>query len=343
MAAALYDPTAGYYNRSDLTRWGRTGDYRTSPECTYLFGATFARFFAKIFQQLGEPKTWTIVESGAGNGEFAGAVLEKLKADYPFVFEATRYIVDDVSEDSRRRAEVRLKSVADKVQYKRLNEITAINPGIFFSNELVDAFPVHLLTVSNSHLRELYVRLTSAHQFEFVDGPLSTSKLDEFVRENPLVLKEGQVVEINLQLFDWLVEIENKLTTGFVITVEYGAEEEELYGAPERFKGTLRAFHQHRFVENVLSAPGMYDITSTINWTQLRKFGEQLGFETASFSNLDQFLLNEGLLEEVQRVFTTEQSQVEKLRTTTQAREMVLPGGMASHFQVLVQRKSLRS
>jgi len=32
MEAALYDSAAGYYCRGDRQRWGREGDYRTSPE-----------------------------------------------------------------------------------------------------------------------------------------------------------------------------------------------------------------------------------------------------------------------------------------------------------------------
>src|ERR1044072_7988053 len=40
MTAALYDEHEGYYKRPDLERWGRTGDYRTSPERTPLFAAT---------------------------------------------------------------------------------------------------------------------------------------------------------------------------------------------------------------------------------------------------------------------------------------------------------------
>src|SRR5438876_1111894 len=46
MLAALYDAHDGYYLRSDLERWGREGDYRTSPETSALFAATFARYFA---------------------------------------------------------------------------------------------------------------------------------------------------------------------------------------------------------------------------------------------------------------------------------------------------------
>jgi SAM-dependent MidA family methyltransferase len=44
MAEALYHPTLGYYNRVGRQRWGREGDYRTSPERSELFAATFARY-----------------------------------------------------------------------------------------------------------------------------------------------------------------------------------------------------------------------------------------------------------------------------------------------------------
>src|SRR5919202_4738783 len=71
MAAALYDERDGYYRRSDLKRWGREGDYRTSPERSPLFAATFALYFAKLYEEIGAPREWTIFESGAGEGHFA--------------------------------------------------------------------------------------------------------------------------------------------------------------------------------------------------------------------------------------------------------------------------------
>ena len=66
MKAALYDPAGGYYQRYDLQRWGREGDYRTSSELSELFAATFARYFAKLYDEFGQPEKWTIVECGAG-------------------------------------------------------------------------------------------------------------------------------------------------------------------------------------------------------------------------------------------------------------------------------------
>jgi len=338
MQAALYEPGSGYYNRKDLIRWGRAGDYRTSPELSGLFAATFARFFASLFRQLGEPPLWTIVESGAGNGEFAAGVLAAFKESYPHIFAATRYVIDDQSQDAGRLARERLAQVDRRIEFSSIGEIGKVDPGIFFSNELVDAFPVSLVTVENGELQELYVELDSAMRFRYLAGPLSTQKLRGFLDQHSIDLKEGQVIEVNLQVSDWLSSIAEKLTAGYLITVDYGAEQQELYGLPERFKGTLRAFHRHRFVE-VLSDPGRNDITATVNWTQIRSVGEQVGLMSNSLMSLDQFMLREGFLEELQRRLDASNSEAEKLKLTTEARDMILPTGMASHFQVMIQKR----
>ena len=82
MAAALYDDQAGYYC-SDRQRWGRAGDYRTSPERSVLFAATFARYFVALFEKLGAPANWVLLEAGAGSGEFAEGVLDTLRLRAP--------------------------------------------------------------------------------------------------------------------------------------------------------------------------------------------------------------------------------------------------------------------
>jgi SAM-dependent MidA family methyltransferase len=339
MQAALYDPSLGYYNRPDLVRWGRAGDYRTSPELSSLFATTFARFFASLFHRLGEPPRWTIVESGAGNGEFAAGVLDAFRISHPNIFEATRYVIDDQSADAGRLARERLATIGRKIEFCSIGEVGNVHPGIFFSNELVDAFPVSLLTLENGEMRELYVALDPEMRFTFQAGAPSTQLLKEFLDQNSIDLKEGQVIEVNLQVSDWLSAIAEKLTAGYVITVDYGAEQEQLYGLPERFKGTLRAFHRHRFVE-VLSDPGHNDITATVNWTQLRSVGEQVGLSCTSLTSLDQFLLREGILDELQLRLESSHSDAEKLKLTTEARDLILPTGMASHFQVMIQKKA---
>ncbi len=113
MEAALYDEHDGYYFRRDLKRWGRAGDYRTAPERSPLFAATFASYFAKLYEELGAPPDWTIFEAGAGSGDFAYGVLQTLQRDYPHAFSATRYVIDEASMDARERASLRLSEFAD--------------------------------------------------------------------------------------------------------------------------------------------------------------------------------------------------------------------------------------
>lgn len=339
MQAALYDPAGGYYQRSDLKRWGREGDYRTSPERSELFAATFARYFNRLYHELGRPAHWSIVECGAGEGRFAAGVLSTLSDQFAEVFAATRYVVYESSEDARRRASERLEQFGDRVEFSL--ELPQVNGGIYFSNELLDAFPVHRVINDDDQFRELYVDVAASGEFEWSVGPLSTPRLAEFCHDHSLQLAPGQIIEINLEVENWLARVAQKLERGFLITVDYGAEAAELYDAAQRPRGTLRAFSRHGFVDDVLGQPGDYDITTTVNWTHVKKVGTQMGLEVVEFTSQDKFLLNAGLLEQMEFLLNKAPTEADRVSLTTGAREMILPGGMASSFQVLVQKRGL--
>ena len=320
MKAALYDETGGYYRRLDLERWGREGDYRTSPERSKLFAATFARYFASLYEELRRPPAWTIVEIGGGRGDFAAGALRALQDHFRVVFDATRYVPIETNEE--------------------LEDLSPIKPGIFFSNELLDAFPIHRLIQTNDGLLELYVSVEN-ERFVWSTGPLSTPALSEFCREYSVELEPDQIIEVNLAIDDWLKAVAAKLESGFLITVDYGAESCDLYDVALRPQGTLRAFSRHNFVDDVLAQPGDYDITSSVNWSQVQAAGARVGFETVTFAQQDRFLLDAGLLKELEREMNKTTSDADKLTLSAGAREMILPGGMGSSFQVLVQKRGL--
>jgi len=339
MKAALYDPEHGYYQRTDRERWGREGDYRTSPERSRLFASTFARYFARLYEELERPAQWTIVECGAGDGSFGSGLLQTLAEQFPAIFAVTKYVVCEVSQDAQRRVRERLVEFGERVHLS--DELPTVNAGIYFSNELLDSFPVHRLVRNEQGLLELYVGVEPAGAFCWTTGPLSTPRLAEFCDAYSVEPALGQIIEINLGVDDWLARVSTKLAKGFVITVDYGSEALELYDAGRRPKGTLRAFSRHSFVDDVLAQPGEYDITSSVNWTQVRTVGEKLGLKVVDFTSQDKFLLQAGLLEQLEQQLSTAATEAEKASLTTGAREMILPGGMASSFQVLVQRKDV--
>ena len=336
MKAALYDPHGGYYQRADRQRWGRKGDYRTSPERSELFASTFARYFVKLAAEV----ELTIVESGAGDGSFAAGVLRTLRDQFPARFAETRYVVCELSDDARRRMQERLSEFGERVEFCSDWDQVSISSGIYFSNELLDAFPVHCVVRNDEWLSEMYVALDANGEFVWSTGPFSTPRLAEFINAYAIEFAQGQVIEINLAIDDWLSAVSEKLEKGFLITVDYGAEAEELYDPTLRPDGTLRGFSDHGFVDNLLADPGEYDLTTSISWTQVKSVGEQLGWSVIEFAPQDKFLLSAGLPEQLQYQLARVQSEAEKVSLTTGARDMILPGGMASSFQVLVQNRA---
>jgi SAM-dependent MidA family methyltransferase len=340
MRAALYDEREGYYCRPGPLRQGRAGDYRTAPESSPLFAATFAWYFSKLFAdlffELGSPPTWTIFEAGAGGGDFAYGVLSRLRAKYPDVFSATSYVIDELSPEVRRRAEERLSEFAECLTFQRFVEIN--NPaigGVCFSNELIDAFPVHRVIERNGRLSELCVGLKQ-NDFIWVERD-PDERVAEYCRRIELRLAEGQIAEINLAAEEYVSRAAGLFERGFLVTVDYGAERNELLDSPHRFAGTLRAFHRHQVIDNVLARPGEQDLTTTIDWTQIKEAGRRAGLRVIRFQRLDQFLAaGLGILSEM---IAHTSDPVEALRLSTSAREMIMPNGLAASFQVLVQEK----
>src|SRR5687767_1779578 len=236
MNAALYDERDGYYCRRDRVRQGRQGDYRTAPEMSPLFGAAFANYFMKSYFDLGAPPSWTIVEIGSGTGDFAHDVLRSLQINFPKVFSATQYIIDEVSADAQSQALNKLAAFKDRLQFCALSELREPLPhALIFSNELLDAFPVHRVIGRERGVKELCVAFDDlTDKFAWVDCKLD-GPVAEYCDLIELQLAEGQIYEVNLQAEQFLSLAAKSIHEGILITVDYGAERHELLSDPNRF------------------------------------------------------------------------------------------------------------
>jgi len=340
MQAALYDARDGYYCRPELIRQGRAGDYRTAPETSPLFAATFAQHFVKSYFDLGKPRELIIVEAGAGSGQFASGVLTALHSSAPEVFAATRYLIDEVSPAVRAKARANLSEFGDQVEFCRLDQMGApFESAIIFSNELIDAFPVYRVIGRSQTLKQLGVGLTESGDFVWVECALN-NEITEACARMQLNLAEGQIYELNLAAEDFVARAAGLLNRGLLITVDYGASRDELLGAPNRFAGTLRGFRQHQFADDALANPGGQDLTTTVDWTAMQEAGTRCGFENPGLERLDKFLLNEGVLEALSSLADQMTHPADVINLQTGAREMIRPDGLAASFQVLIQRKS---
>jgi SAM-dependent MidA family methyltransferase len=338
MTAALYDDEGGYYCREN-ERWGRKGDYWTSPERSVLFAATFANYFTRLFHNLGSPKSWVVLEAGAGPGKFAEGFLDTLRLRSPEVFKATRYVIDEVSLSSRALAAERLAKFGSQVEFASLADLEDIPIGVIFSNELLDAFPVHRVTLCAGELAEFFVKTNDLGSFEWSLQKPSTLELNNYIAGMHVSLAEGQIAEVNLELRKWIGTAAKVLGRGYLVTVDYGATAAEILSASARPAGTLRSFSRQQFVDDLLATPGEQDITSSVNWSEVIQIGASLNLQTIAFERQDRFLMKEGLLDELELRVKESADEAEKLQLRTGCRELILPAGMAASFQVLVQEK----
>ena len=287
MEAALYHPEGGYYS-SGRAMIGRTGDYFTSVSVGSLFGQMLAAQFAEMWDSLGRPTTFTIVEQGAHGGDFAHDVLSAVGASFPEFGAALHYCIVEPFPMLRARQAERLADFGRGVSW--CDSLSALAPfcGVHFSNELLDAMPVHVIQrTAEGGWNELLVDAND-DGFFFAPQPLSNQEIIARVGKFPAVAP-AHLVEICLASIAWIGGVSAKLERGFVLTADYGFSRHAFFAA-ERCGGTLRAYRQHRVGLSPFEEVGRTDLTAHVDWTGLAEDALSHGLSLAGFADQHHFL-----------------------------------------------------
>ena len=208
--------------------------------------------------------------------------------------------------------------------------------GMVLSNELLDAMPVHRVTLSGGKLYEIYVTLRGGEPAEALDAP-STPALEEGLDRLGVKLVEGQTAEINLGLEKWLEEVFSALKRGYVVTIDYGYQAKGLYSL-ERKRGTLTTFYKHAQIDNPYIHVGQQDMTSHVDLTSLVELGREAGLTPVALLSQARFLANLGLRRMMARLPSMGLDQGIRDANRTGMLELVRSGGLGD-FKVLVQCK----
>ena len=334
MQTALFDSSLGYYN-TERQKIGPQGDFYTSSNVHQAFGAILAKLFSEL-RERSDDETLTIVELGAGTGQLAADILSAIRDEYPSLFSRVQYLLVDTSSAMRELQREKLAGFSTKTRFCNLDELKEIR-GLIFSNELFDALPVHRALLVNGKLHELFVIVDKTGTgLSFVSSQPSTSRLEEFVSRMNVPLREGQVVEINLDAIDLLVRIAEVLKSGFLITIDYGDEVGELWS--NRKAGTVRSFYRHRLMDSPLERIGEQDITASVNFSALIEYGADLGFEKVGYERQTGFLIRMGLIDRIASQYNADES-LDDLQERLAVKNLLVPGGVSDSFRVLIQRK----
>ena len=339
MEQALYHPEYGYYT-SDRIRIGKQGDVFTSSSVHSCFGRLVARQLEQMWQLLGRGD-FIIAEQGVGEGHLCLDILNVLAEESPEFYAHLKYRLLDISSDNRQRQSDILQQHFDagRVDWCGLVDLQGMQ-GCFVSNELVDAFPIHLIEKHAGELQEVYV-VNNGDAFGEELRPLSTGLIKEYFQRVGIEPIEGNRCEVNLAACDWMKQVATVLERGFVLTIDYGYLAEELY-APWRHAGTLLCYHQHQTNENPYQRVGSQDITAHVDFTTLQDIGRQHGLDVLYFGQQYQFLMALGFLEMLMEMESRETDPNKAQALRMNLKTLILPeGGMGESFKVLVQGKNV--
>jgi SAM-dependent MidA family methyltransferase len=328
MELALYCPVHGYYE-TKKDNPGRHGDFYTSVGVGELFGQLLACQFAEWLQaEVRSPKSEVrIVEAGAHDGQLAKDILGWLQLKRPKLFEQIEYRIIEPSPRRQEWQKEALKGFAPRVcwveSFRAISSPNQKLSGIIFSNELLDAMPVHRFgwDAQNKRWFEWGVAVDGE---KFVWAKIQPSALEP-------VLPDGYTIETCPAAENWWREAATILGHGKLVTIDYGCLADELF-SPGRRHGTLRAYFRHHASDDLLANVGQQDLTAHVNFSAIQAAGESVGLKTEMFMTQSQFLtriLEKMLWENSLGEWTS--AQARQFQTLTH------PEHLGRAFRVLVQ------
>lgn len=320
MESALYDPEAGFYPNREAKE-----DFYTAPELHPAFAGVLTRqIVARLSELKGRaiPEPYCIVEMGSGSGLLARQIIGELRRNHPDWSQKVRYVLVERSRNLLLDSVTALSALNGRVLgYSRIEDLPPCS-GVFFSNELVDAFPVHLLERNAGKVREVYVD----GEGKTHAGELSTSELKAHANALSEAL-DGERHAVNLEALRWIAAVSRRIKAGYLMTIDYGA----------RYRpGTCnppRTFFRHA-TDGDLTQPGR-DLTANVDFEALIGEGQKQGLSLQTYSTLGRFLIEGG----IEDWFAKTGEGALGAKSRSQMKTLIHPEGMGEVFKVLVQSK----
>jgi SAM-dependent MidA family methyltransferase len=371
MRMALYEPEYGYYT-TGAAKMGWEADYFTSTDVSSLFAHCMGRQLFAMWEKLKRPGHFIVLEQGAGRGHLAEGVRLWAQKEAPEFYEALDYRTEDIRggedatalDDFGQSKMVRYPNQGDPRVPTPHNTTPAPTlgkgsferqmPSVVLSNELVDAFPVHLVEKRGERLYEVFVDVQEDGSFcEVLDEP-SRPEVATYLDTYKIPwrsFEDGWRAEINLDALRWIQRTAEMMRKGFVLTIDYGDKAKALYTA-WRKRGTLLCYYKHQANERPLLHPGKQDITAHVNFSALIDEGRRLGMRLHKFTTQRVWLQGLGIEEELEQRYLNEFAEAEFARATDRGQIALLkwrdvrqrvsvltdPGGMGD-FKVLILRR----
>jgi SAM-dependent MidA family methyltransferase len=311
-------------------------------------GRMLAVFFLRERERLaGSTASWRIEEWGGGNGRLARHILDEIeRLDSPSYDRLTYMMVEKSGFHRVLQADIliphrdRVKIVGSPPHGAQDEQDDAVTDfTIVLANELLDAFPVHLVRRDSEGMKGIGVGWDDrTRQFVKRAESLTEPSVLRWLADEQVGLQVGQTAEVNLGAGEWIRDRAIRLVNGMIVTIDYGDRSAELY-AEHRMNGTLLCYKDHRAYDDPFAYPGEQDMTAHVNFDACIRAGERAGIDRWTFMTQKQFLVDAGILDRLANNATVDPFS-SAARNNRMIRQLLLSDGMSELFKVLVQYKT---
>ena len=266
MTEALWHPRGGYYARSAVI--GASGDYITAPEISQMFGELIGLWCADMWNAMGRPRRFKLVELGPGRGTLMADALRAARAAPGFLAAAELHLVE--ASASLRDAQRKSLMGIDLDWHDDLGTIPE-GATILIANEFLDALPIIQLERIGAGWRERLVDFDKAtNKFCFTLACHATPA-EALLPLSLLSAPKGSVVELAPAAVSLVTLIAKRIVSqgGAALFIDYGPTESAC-GA------TLQALRQHQR-RDPFEEPGTADLTAHVDFANLARAAREAG------------------------------------------------------------------
>ncbi|HEY0033544.1 MAG TPA: SAM-dependent methyltransferase [Devosia sp.] len=283
MALCLTHPAKGYYKDSDPL--GTKGDFITAPEISQMFGELVGFFFVNIWQQMGSPKAFTLLELGPGRGTLMADMLRVACRAEGFrdaldlrLFETNPALV----------AEQNARLEAYGAKWVDSFEKVGSGPLLVVANEFFDALPIRQFVRSKDGWHERMVGLQDGkRQIGLNPTPVPITAMPDAIAN----AQENAVFEVGFAGGEVMGRLARLASAqgGALLVIDYG------YGRSQTGE-TLQAVRGHRYAD-VLAEPGAADLSAHVDFEALGHVAGKAGLAVQKLATQGEWLTRMGIVE----------------------------------------------
>ena len=281
MGLCLTHPSKGYYRAADPL--GASGDFITAPEISQMFGELIGFWLVNLWQQMSEPKSFTLLELGPGRGTLMADIL-RVACRAPGFRDGLNLRLFETSPGLMAEQKARL----EVYEPKWLQDFESFEDGpvLVIANEFFDALPIRQFIRKADGWHERQVGLVDGKRaFGLSPTPIPASAMPDAVANAEM----DTMLEVSFAGAEVLTRLAKVMAKqgGSLLAIDYGYDTTQT-------GDTLQGVRRHAYAD-VLEAPGETDISAHVDFGALGNVARVAGLATQPLATQGQFLTRLGI------------------------------------------------